>query len=449
MEIMFSNKPEAITIKGVFEGVKKTEQFSGKKDEFLLENNTLFAGLGKKELFNNEQARICAANACKYLRNNNYKNFCIVCFEDKVKQVTEGVMLGLYHFIDYKTKNLDEIKKVEKVIIVGSEQKKNEFEKARTICTIVNQIRDFQNLPANIANPEYMAEQAKQIAKKHNLKITVWDKKELEKKGYNGILCVGKGSSNNPLLVMLEYNPKGRKKICLVGKGVTFDSGGLDIKPADYMADMKFDMSGAAAVFGCISALAELKIDAHIIGITPFVENMPDGNAYRPGDIITMGNKQTVEIVNTDAEGRMILADALHHATTLKPDYIVDFATLTGACIVALGPYYAGIMGTDPELISQLIEAGKSSGEKLWELPLTEEYLEDLKSEVADIKHCGNRYGGAITAARFLKEFLGDKKWAHIDIAGTANVDKEKPYKPFGGTGFGVRLVVEWLSEAK
>ncbi len=449
MEAVFALKQTGTTIKGFFEGELKNQNFSGKKDEFFLKDNILHTGLGKKEEFSDESARIAAANAAKYLRTHNYKEFSIIPFQDKIVPVTEGIMLGLYQFLDYKTQNLEDIKKVEKVFVVGKEVQKNSFEKTKKMCEIVNTTRNIQNMPANAATPEFMENFAKELAKKYKLKISVWDKKELEKKGFNGVLCVGQGSTKEPRLVVLEYNPKGKKKICLVGKGVTFDSGGLNIKPGDSMLGMKFDMSGAAAVFGSMQAIAELKLDVHAFGITPFVENMPDGNSYRPGDVIKMASGKTAEIINTDAEGRMILADALYYATTLKPDFIVDFATLTGACMVALGYYYAGIMGNDEDLIKKIIEAGQSTGEKVWQLPLTDEYREDIKSDIADVKHLGERWGGAITAAMFLKEFVGDTKWAHLDIAGTANVDKEKPYKPVGGTGFGVRLIAELLEKMK
>lgn len=453
MKLFFSQQPLGVTIKGIFEEDTPSElskeradqQFRGKEKEFLFKNNTLYTGLGKKEEFDDEKARKAASNAAQHLRTHNWKQFSLIPFQDRIRACTEGVMLGLYQFLEYKTEKLDDIKKVDAVTIVGKKEQKKAFDHAKTVCDAVNLVRDIQNTPSNVATPAYLADKAKTLAKQHHMKITIWDEKELTKRGMNGVMAVAKGSRNTPRFIILEHQPKkAKKKICLVGKGVTFDSGGISLKPGESMDEMKFDMSGAATVMGSVAVLAQLNSPHHVIGIMPCVENMPDGNAYKPGDIIKMMNGKTAEVLNTDAEGRMILADALHYATTLKPDYLIDFATLTGACVVALGNYYAGIMGTNQALIDQLIHAGSTSGDKVWPLPLTPEYREDLDSEIADVKHLGSRAGGTITAAMFLKEFVGKSRWAHIDIAGTAWVTKAKPYKPFGGTGFGVRLMVDW-----
>jgi leucyl aminopeptidase len=452
MKINFSSTAKGITIKGVFENEKvaelSVEPFKGKDGDFILKSNVLYAGLGKKEEFNDEKARRIASSAGLFLRDRNYTAFSIVPFSGKIEATTEGMMLGLYQFLEFKTQKLDEIKKVEEITIVGNASDQEKFERTKKIAEFVYMVRDLQNNPGNVATPAYLAEKAKDLAKKYKLTCTVFDKHEMEKKNMRGILSVSKGSTQDPRLIVLEYVPKKvLKKICLVGKGVCFDSGGISLKPGDKMEEMKFDMSGAAAVMGCISAIAEFQLPYHVIAIAPCVENLPDGNSYKPGDIVKFMNGKTAEIVNTDAEGRVILGDALHYAALAKPDYIIDFATLTGACVVALGHYHAGIMGTDKDLIDNLFDAGQRTGEKLWELPLTDEYFDPIKSVIADFKNVGDGSAGTLTAAMFLKEFVGDYKWAHIDIAGTAWVTKDFPYRPVGGTGFGVRLIVDWLSQ--
>jgi leucyl aminopeptidase len=459
MKTNFVQKTDKALVIGIFEDetnelLKKpiaNKEFSGKEGEifFAYEGKNLFIGLGKKEDFNKEKARKAASNASNFLKNNNIKSFAIKPFQNYLAATMEGALLGSYQFLDFKTQNLEEIKKIESIDFVCDTKQKQEYEKAKTILETISWVKDIQNNPSNIATPAYMVEQAKEIAKIPAVKLKVLDKKEIIKQGMNGVLSVGKGSSQEPKVIILEYKPtKVNKKICLVGKGVTFDSGGINLKPGKAMDEMKFDMSGASTVLGIIRAAALLKTQQHLIGITPCVENMPDGNSYKPGDVIKMMNGKTVEVLNTDAEGRMILADALHYSTTLKPDYLIDFATLTGACVVALGSYYAGIMGTDNELVESIYHSGQETNEKVWNLPLTDEYKEDIKSKIADIKHIGlPGEAGTITAAMFLKEFVSDCKWAHIDIAGTAWTTRDLPYKPTGATGFGVRLIIDWLQK--
>ena len=302
--------------------------------------------------------------------------------------------------------------------------------------------RDLANEPAQYATPTKLAE----IAKDLKLDTKIYDKKDCEKMGMGAYLAVARGSSEPPKFIHMKYsthNP--RKKIAIIGKGICFDSGGLDIKPASSMLTMKDDMSGAACVIGVMSAIKEIAPDVEVHGIIAACENMPGCSAYKPGDILTAKNGKTIEVDNTDAEGRLTLADALCYACELGVDEVIDMATLTGACMVALGTQAAGIMGNDEELIKKLIDTAERSGERFWQLPLWEEYFDGLKSEVADMKNSGNRWGGASSAGVFLQKFVKDVKWAHIDIAGTAFLEKPQKELIAGATGAGVRTLLNYI----
>jgi leucyl aminopeptidase len=287
------------------------------------------------------------------------------------------------------------------------------------------------------------------VAKKHGLSVKVFDREKIRAEGMQLLDAVGRGSRNEPRFIHLTYKPekarKSRKRVVLVGKGLTFDSGGLCIKPAPGMGEMKSDMAGAALAVGAMNAVAQLKPDVEVHALIAAAENMPDGDAYRPGDVWGSLDGKTVEIINTDAEGRLVLADILHWATELEPDYLIDHATLTGACMVALGQYRAGLYGNDEELVDGYMGAAKTSGEQYWRMPLDSELKSSLKSDVADLKHTGSRYGGSITAALFLQEFIGKTKWLHLDIAGPAYVDHAHGRYPKGGTGFGIATGVSFL----
>jgi leucyl aminopeptidase len=317
---------------------------------------------------------------------------------------------------------------------------------ARAIASGVNTVRDLGNTPCNIMTPERLAQRAQEVSKDVGVKCTVYGKREIERMKMGGLIAVNRGSDLEPRFVVMEYAPKrARKHVALVGKGITFDSGGISIKPAEKMEEMKFDMCGAAAVTGIIEAAARLELPVKITAIFAATENLPSGSAYKPGEIITMMNGKTVEIVNTDAEGRMILGDALHYASNLKPDHLIDYATLTGACVVALASDAAGLFTSDDELARNLINAGERTGERLWRMPLWDEYKDLIRSEWADMKNSGGRWGGAITAAVFLKEFVDCPSWAHLDIAGTAYAESETPREARGATGAGVRVTIEFL----
>jgi leucyl aminopeptidase len=309
-------------------------------------------------------------------------------------------------------------------------------------------VRDLQNTPSSDLTPKDMADAASRLAREEKLRCDILDYGKLQKQGYGGMASVGRGSANPPCLVTLEYAPKGAKAtIAIVGKGMTFDSGGISIKPGDKMGEMKYDMSGAASVLGVMRNASRLRLPVRIIGILCLAENMPDGGSYKPGDIVRTKSGKTIEIENTDAEGRVVLADGLYHATTFKPDAIIDLATLTGACVVALGDVAAGALGNNQELIAKLNAASASCGEKIWQLPLWDDYADDIKSPIADVRNLGMpRMAGTTAGAMLLKEFVGDTPWVHLDIAGVAWAQgRERYFTPYGGTAYGVRLLTEYL----
>jgi leucyl aminopeptidase len=322
------------------------------------------------------------------------------------------------------------------------------LDSVRLLRTAIQIARDLGNRPSNDLTPERLSLAAKEVADGvTGLRVTILGKKELQKDRMGGILAVGQGSAEEPRMIVLEHRPKKPKRsVVLIGKGITFDSGGISLKPAKGMGDMKFDMAGAAAVIGVMRAVAELDLPIKVVGLVPTAENMPSGTAIKPGDIITTASGKTVEVDNTDAEGRLLLADALHYSARFNPDLIIDFATLTGACVVALGHEAAGLMTNDDELQATLRGLGERVGERVWPLPLYDEYLGYLKSDWADLKNSGDRWGGAVTAGIFLKQFVPDKaSWAHLDIAGVGYLDKVHNGLPKGATGFGVVLTTAFL----
>ena len=361
--------------------------------------------------------------------------------------VLEGILLSGYVFHKYKSDNGKKTV-IETFTLVGPGLKKT-AKLSHALETVQNTIpgvflaRDLVNEPASVSTPTYLANQAKKMADGNGLKAEVWGVNKIKSAKMNGLLAVSRGSLEEPRFIKLSYTPSGKskKKIALVGKGLTFDSGGLSLKPAKSMETMKIDMSGGATVLGAMRAIAQLKPQVQVTGYIPSSENMPSGTAQKPGDIISYRNGKTVEVLNTDAEGRLILADALICAVEEKPDVIIDLATLTGACMVALGSQVAGLFSNNQKLTDDLLASSKETGEQLWPLPLVKEYKNDIKSSIADIKNIGGGYGGAITAALFLEEFVSDVPWAHLDIAGPAFSERE----PRGGTGFGVRTLVQYV----
>jgi leucyl aminopeptidase len=321
------------------------------------------------------------------------------------------------------------------------------FERGRITARAVIMARDMVNEPANHMTPSHMAEKAREVASRHNLGITVMDRAQMEKEKMGALLGVSQGTSEPPSFIILEYrgDPSGKEAVGLVGKGLTFDSGGISLKPQEFMSDMKGDMAGGAAVIAAMDAIAAMRLPVNVTALIPATENLPGGRALKPGDVLKASNGKTIEVVNTDAEGRLILADALSYAVKNGLGPLVDLATLTGACHVALGDLYAGLFSNDNVLAGRLVKAAGSGGEKLWQLPLPEEYRELNKSDIADIKNSGGRYGGAITAALFLQEFAGETAWAHIDIAGPFMTDKTRGVLVKGATGFGVRTLIRFI----
>ncbi len=420
----------------------------------------VLTGLGRKEEFDLERWRGAASKAGQFVREIGMKQMIcpIPSFQNYSTDaladgLVTGILLGTYQFNEFKTLDRDKMKSIEELILLGETEEalskiRQGVHLAKIVSDAVCMARDLANAPSNEMTPHALAEKAKEIAHQEGLRIQVFDLAEVEKMGMGAFVAVAKGSQEPAQFIVLEYQqgePLGT--IVLVGKGITFDSGGISIKPSERMEQMKADMSGAAAVLGTMQAVAKLQLPLHLVGIIPATENLPSGKAYKPGDILKTLSGQTVEVISTDAEGRLILADALTYSLRYQPKVIIDLATLTGACVIALGDYVIGLFGNDETLIRKLEEASIKTGEKVWRLPLWEEYFEYIKSDVADFKNVGTRAAGAIIGAIFLEKFVKKVPWVHLDIAGPAFLEKEKPYIPKGGTGVGVRLLVQLLRD--
>ncbi len=417
----------------------------------------LLIGLGRKAQWNLERLRRVAAlsaKAARQLGSNVTTNLHLhgpATAAENAKAVALGTALGVYQFTKYKTRDLDKIKTIEHVTLIDTEKQKPELARGANegliIAESVNMARDLVNTPALDLIPRQLANEAKRIGKAVGINVDVWDKKAIEKKGMNALLGVARGSEHEPQFIVLEYGPKKLKPIILCGKGVTFDTGGLSIKvPYTNMLDMKMDMAGAAAVIAAMRAASLLRVQQHIIGLIPATENAINGLAQRPGDVVKALNGKTIEVANTDAEGRLILADTLSYAETLQPQAIIDLATLTGACIVALGYVHTGLFTKSDELANRLLHASAATGDLVWRLPLTEDYNDTVRSDTADIRNINKGTdSGAIVGAVFLQHFVDKTPWAHLDIAGPAFLGEEKDYNPKQGTGAGVRLLVELL----
>ena len=421
------------------------------------------AGLGKRQDFDLDRVRQAAGNFCRSLRRSNCPKIATILHgagvggivpEAASQAIAEGVLLGLYSFQKYKK---PDYKDVEELLMVERDESKlpgieQAVHRGRTIAEAAILARDMVNEPANYMTPSRMAEIAREIGETDGLEFEVFDSQDMESIGMGALLGVARGSSEPPKLIVLGYrgNKESKSAIGFLGKGITFDSGGISIKPSEGMADMKDDMAGGAAVMAAIKAIAQLKLEINVTAVIPATENLPSGTALKPGDILKALNGKTIEVINTDAEGRLILADALSYAVKEGLSSLIDLATLTGACRVALGTAYSGGFTNNQKLMDEVLQASSRTGEKLWQMPMPEEYKEMVKSQIADIKNVGNRYGGAITAALFLSEFVGDVPWVHIDIAGTASSEKENGYIVKGATGVGVRTLVELaISSAK
>ncbi len=420
----------------------------------------LVAGLGARERFDFEEVRRAAALAMRKAKKHQAKYVATIVHgagvagldvETAVQATVEGSILALYRY-DAGKQQPEAEHQIESLTIVENDEKKMEaiqrgVDTAVSITNGVILARDLVNMPANIATPSKLAKTAKRIAKKHHMEITVGGRRWARRHKMGAFLAVAQGAGEKPKFIVLEHNGQrdDLDTIVLVGKGITFDTGGISLKPTANMGNMKSDMGGAAAVLGAMETVGALNLPLRVIAITPCTENMPDAYAYRPADVITASNGKTIEIISTDAEGRMVLADGLVYASKFNPKAVIDLATLTGSCIVALGSdMAAGLFSNDDTLRDQLLTAGTVTHERTWALPLWDDYKKAIQSDVADMKNSGGRFGGVATSAIFLKEFT-DYPWAHLDIAGMALSDKGNAYTPKGGTGYGVRLLVEFL----
>ena len=412
-------------------------------------------GLGDKKKFNSDKLRSIAAIIIRNAESNKISSISIdsktfgLENNDYCQALSEGLMLGQYTFTDYKSKKTNY--SVNKVKIVGKANLQS-LDKGYVIGSAVNYSRDLGNHPANILTPTYLVNEAKEISKSNNFKLKVIDVKDFQKLGLGSFYGVAMGAEEPAKFIIAEYSggSKDEKPFALIGKGLTFDTGGISLKPPPRMDEMKFDMCGGATVFGLMKAVSKLQPKLNIIFAIGATENMPGGKAMRPGDIIKAYNGKTIEVLNTDAEGRLVLADVLSYVDkNYKPSAMIDFATLTGAVLIALGDRASGIMGNNDKLINDIKNSSDETGEKVWQLPLWEEYCKDVKSQIADIKNLGrSRLAGTISAGAFLKEFVGKTPWVHIDIAGTAWGPKEPSYMPkTGATGVAVRLIYNLIEK--
>ncbi len=433
-------------------------------------NRVMVVGLGKREDFTLDRVREVSAAAALRVRGMGLRTFATIVhgagvgdldLADAAEAVVEGTLLGLYRYTEHMTD--DDRKRIEAFTIVTLEKARatliqDAVHRASVVSTSVNFARDLVNAPSNDKTPKLLTEKVRAAAKEAGAKLTVFDEKQLEKMGFGALLGVARGSVEPPRFLVLEHSGGGKSRpLVFVGKGITFDSGGIALKPleapgADPMWVMRYDMSGAAAALTAVLAAARLKLPVNVIALAPLTENMPSGSAQKPGDIVQSYGRKTIEVLNPDAEGRLVLADALGYAKTLKPQAVVDLATLTGAVKVALGKHAAALFANDADLRSRLERAAEETAERVWLMPLWDDYDEQIKSDFADVQNTGGRSGGAITAAKFLEKFAEGLRWAHLDIAGTAWIEPgpdspKREYLPKGASGYGVRLLVRVLRD--
>ncbi len=445
---------------GVITSLIESGEFSGKSGESayihqpgdIEARRLLLLGAGKSDEFNIDGVRKMAGIAARMLRGKKARSIALfrrsrLPIGESAQAATEGALLALFDPDKYQTSDKIE-SHLEKIIFAAAEGDADELDRGirrgRIIAEATNFARDVINEPSNVMTPTELARCAEEVARDFGLGIDVLDEARMKELKMGAMLGVAQGSAEPPKMIVLRYTPQFRsdETVAIIGKGITFDTGGISIKPADGMEKMKYDMAGGATTIAAMRALAQLKPQVNVIGIVPATENMPGGRAQRPGDVVHAMSGKTIEVINTDAEGRLVLADAVSYARKLGATRIVDLATLTGAVSIALGDIYIAVLGTNQEWIDQIIAAGKRAGEKIWQLPLDKEYREQIKSEIADIKNIGGRKAGTITGAYFIREFVEDTPWAHLDIAGTAWNETNKPYMSVGPTGVCVRTLV-------
>jgi len=468
-----SEKMPAFYTKALWKLIKKSldsKEFKGKFSEISyftveaenLPDKVVFVGCGEKSKFDGKSARNIGAEICSTAKLYKQQKIAILPspeFKKYMEELVEGIYLKNYRISKYKTGEdfeKEHKKDIKKIVLITEKDKEllAEAQKGLVIAQATNIAKDFVNGPANITDAEYFERVAKQLSKDYGYKMQVFDKEKLVKDGWGGLLAISQGAFKPAKCIVVEYNggKSSDKPIVIVGKGIIFDTGGYNLKPTRFIEDMHSDKAGASALIGILSALKELKIKQNVTCVIPLAENMIDGKALRPDDVITMLNGKTVEITNTDAEGRVILGDALAYGAKLNPKYLLDIATLTGAAIYALGDRYAAVIGNDDDLIEKLKKSGKEVDENLWELPLDKEHKEKMKSPVADLRNGDEgtaHLAGSSKGAAFLSYFIEDCKWAHIDIAGTAYTRDPKKYEQMGGTGFGVRGLIRFLESLK
>jgi leucyl aminopeptidase len=449
---------------GALGRIYSSGDFKGKKDEVAAvyaggsAERVILLGSGPADRASRATLRRAAAIGTKRARVLGVPSAAICCapeargsvsVRDAYQVFAEGAAQGAWHFLEMKQPPEEPKRPLERVDLLTTGADQAEAEAGHRIGAAVGAghlfARGLQMLPPNICNPAYLGGVAEDLAKRHGFGVTVLDRAAIEREGLRALMAVGQGSAFDPRLIALEYQGGQGAPIVLIGKGMTFDSGGISIKPAQSMEDMKYDMSGAAAVLGTFETLGRLKPAVNVVGLVPSAENMPSSKAYRPADVVKSHLGKTIEVVNTDAEGRLILGDAMSYARRYQPACVLDIATLTGAITVALGPFATGIFGTDAALVTEVIDAGQRAHERVWELPLWDEYRDLIKSDIADMKNSGGRAAGSITAAWFLREFAEGLSWAHLDIAGTAYIDREDATMVRGPTAVGVRLFTEFV----
>ncbi len=461
-------------LKGLVSTVLKSGDFSGKKNEIVvlysqdraLPKRVVLVGLGKRKALSLEGIRQASGTAARKLQSLGVERASTIlhgagagklAVEDAAQALAEGSLLACYRFDEYATSTSSDEpprKRLKSLTVVEFDPTRmtairKGVKAGKSIAEATCLARDLANQPGNTATPTYLAGIARRLGRQHGLRCRILDESAMKKLGMDALLGVSRGSQQPARFIILEHGAGKRGKagsagpLVFVGKGVTFDSGGISLKPGSGMEDMKFDMSGAAAVFGAMQAVAALKVPHHVVGLIAATENLPSSTALKPGDVLKTLTGQTIEIINTDAEGRLILADALGYAQRYKPAAVIDLATLTGACVVALGHHASGLMTNNQKLANRVSKAGEETGERTWQLPLWDDYRSGIRSSVADMKNAGGRAAGAITGAMLLAEFTKSYPWVHLDIAGTAWSAKPKPYIPKGGVGVGVRLLTQ------
>ena len=457
------------SLEGALRDLLHSKEFEGKANEVVLfhthgkipAKRLILVGLGKRDNAGLDQFRQAMGHAVKRVRGAKSRAF-VVAFPsltprdasplDVAQAMAEGAILGSYQFTAYRSDAPANNELTAMTVLISHNSDLGQISEGirRGVATAEATVfvRDLSNHPSNVMTPTRIAHEAKTVAKETHIRLKILEQKDMERLGMGALLGVAKGSHEPPKFIILEYHGAKRKDerpVVLVGKTITFDTGGISLKPSENMEHMKADMTGGAEVLATIRAAARLKLPLNLISILPVAENMPGGRAMRPGDVVKTLSGKTVEVQNTDAEGRLILSDGLAYASRFKPAALIDIATLTGACVVALGQFAIGMFGTDTKLKDAIRQSGLRAGERVWEMPLWEEYFEQLRSDVADMRNIGGRGGGMITAALFLSKFVGDYPWVHLDIASTDWSERERAYIPKGPTGIGTRLLIQFL----